>query len=108
MRAESDDGVGGVSVGVAAALGGLGAVIVDLVQKGDASALFKLTGTLNKYGHGFTAGWPDLPVLGVGLVLILIAIVLAFLADARSRNQSARRHPPGQAHPARRAGRRTA
>jgi hypothetical protein len=85
MATESDNGTGGLTIGLAAALGGLGAVIVDLVQKGDASAIFKLTGTLNRYGHVLGAAWPDVPVLGVGIALIVFAIVLAYLSDARSR-----------------------
>jgi len=86
MRADSDESAGHFTVGTAAAIGGLGAVAIDLVQKGDASALFKLTVTVNRYGHMLNASWPDMPVLGVGLLLVIFAVVLAFFSDARSRN----------------------
>lgn len=85
MSSDSSE-ASGATIGISAAIGGLGAVIVDLIQKGDASAISKLTGTVNNYGHLLSAGWPDVPIIVVGLALVALAIGLAFLSEAKSRN----------------------
>lgn len=77
------------TVGLAAAAGGLSAVFADLIQKGDASAVFELTANVNKLGDLLyppnLGPWPGLPVAGVGLGLLIVSVVLAFMSEARSR-----------------------
>ena len=73
-------------IGFTAALGGLSAVMVDLFQKKDASAIYQLTSFVNKTTAGFDPmGNYALPVGGVGLLLMVLSIVLAFFAGARSK-----------------------
>ena len=80
------------TVGLAAAAGGLSAVFADLIQKGDASAVFELTANVNKLGDLLyppnLGSWPGVPVAGVGLGLLLVSIVLAFMSEARSRTSA--------------------
>jgi hypothetical protein len=89
MAAQSK-GADAAMAGLAAAAGGLFAVFADLFQKGEASAVFNLTGAANRLGHGFYparwGAWPDLPVIATGLALLCFAVFLAILAKARSRN----------------------
>jgi len=80
------------TVGLAAAAGGLSAVFADLIQKGDASAVFELTANVNKLGDLLyppnLGTWPGVPVAGVGLGLLLVSIILAFMSEARSRTSA--------------------
>lgn len=80
-------------VGLSAAIGGLVAVLVDLFQKGDASAVFEFTGMVNRAGQaifplllGAGSTWPGIPVAGVGLGLVIFAIALAYIGEARTRS----------------------
>lgn len=74
-----------LGIGLAAALGGLAAVIVDLFQKQNASAIYQLTNFVNKATLKFDpSGQFTLPVVGVGGLLLIASILLAYFAEARS------------------------
>ncbi len=71
------------SVGLSAAIGGLAAILMDLFNKKDASSVFELTSFVNQLASNFTS--QAIPVGGVGVGLIILAVMLAYLQEARNR-----------------------
>jgi hypothetical protein len=68
-----------LSVGLSAAIGGIAAILADLFQKKDASALYEFTGMANRVTD------QAIPVGAVGLGLVVLSVILAYLQEARSR-----------------------
>lgn len=76
-----------VGIGLSAAIGGLAAVLVDLFQKQDASAVYELTTVVNSLASILQpSGHLSVPVVGVGLALMVFSILLAFISEARTRS----------------------
>lgn len=68
-----------LSIGLSAAIGGIAAVVADYYQKKEASAIYELTGLVNRFSD------QAIPVGAVALGLIVLSVVLAYLQEARSR-----------------------
>lgn len=68
-----------LSIGLSAAIGGIAAILADLFQKKDASAIYEFTGFANRFTD------QAIPVGAVGLGLVILSVILAYLQEARSR-----------------------
>ncbi len=69
-----------MAVAIAAAVGGVIAVLADLVQKEEASAIVQLTTVVNQFNEGFAV-----PVGGMGLLLVVLAVGMNFVLQPRNR-----------------------
>ena len=65
---------------LSAAVGGMIAVLADLVQKEQASAIVQLTTAANQFADGFA-----IPVGGMGLLLVLLAVGMSFVMQPSNR-----------------------
>lgn len=72
-----------IGIGLSAAIGGLAAVLADLFQKKDASAIYEFTTMVNQMLGQMSS--VSVPVGGVGLGLLVLSVVLAYLQEARTR-----------------------
>ena len=65
---------------LSAAVGGMIAVLADLVQKEQASAIVQLTTAVNQFSEGFA-----IPVGGMGLLLVVLAVGMSFVMQPSNR-----------------------
>lgn len=77
---EPIEGRPAAAVALSSAIGALIAVLADLVQKEQASAIVQLATVINQFTEGFAV-----PVGGVGLLLVVLAVGMNFVLQPRNR-----------------------